>query len=524
MKPETQNPNQTSRRSRQTPSADVLALRISGFGFRVSAARWRAAFSFAEVMFAVVILGIGFIMIAAIFPVAMQQSQNTTDESTAASIARQAVNTVASLPQSVPNQVYVNAVAAGPTAVSALPPGTPSSFPMFPPTVKNNLPAVGFAPPPAVVVPLYGPRWDAIKNSLILSSDHRYALVPFYRRDNGSSVAQFIVIAIAARNRSEFEPSKDIFSPPNPTPSGTATISAVRPFTSVGAGTNICPDTIVISGALPALTEGWFVSVPPVSLSGTPGRTSRLGRQLVAGALTPGTGTFEIEPADGMSEAANDPTITPADVLWSTKDDFLDSAALPPTVVAQAPATLQPVVAYASLYIPVDGSTIAGRITLALDLSHAQGALNSNVAPFAAAPGAFIIIADDWPYDPANAGTASYALPPNLPSATPPRMVGALNGRIFRLGQLVPADPTATPPIPPGTYDLDPAYGMRGNAVASPDTVPIPGLVNPGGGTNNPWARVFLVGAGRVNPQNSDSGYSGAAQDVAVYTTFIPAQ
>src|SRR3978361_1570675 len=55
----------------------------------------RTAFSFAEVMFAVVILGIGFIMIAAIFPVAMQQSQATNDESIAAAISRESANTVA---------------------------------------------------------------------------------------------------------------------------------------------------------------------------------------------------------------------------------------------------------------------------------------------------------------------------------------------------------------------------------------------------------------------------------------------
>src|SRR5438477_2700389 len=48
----------------------------------------RRGFSFAEVMFAVIILGIGFIMIAAIFPVAIQQGKATNDETTGAANAK----------------------------------------------------------------------------------------------------------------------------------------------------------------------------------------------------------------------------------------------------------------------------------------------------------------------------------------------------------------------------------------------------------------------------------------------------
>src|SRR5438045_9581021 len=51
----------------------------------------RRGYSFTEVMFAVVILGIGFIMIAAIFPAAIHQSKTTQEETTAATVARAAV-------------------------------------------------------------------------------------------------------------------------------------------------------------------------------------------------------------------------------------------------------------------------------------------------------------------------------------------------------------------------------------------------------------------------------------------------
>src|SRR3954453_9704583 len=55
---------------------------------RPRASRRRGGFSFAEVMFAVIVLGVGFIMVAAIFPVAIQQTKTTADETTAAAAVR----------------------------------------------------------------------------------------------------------------------------------------------------------------------------------------------------------------------------------------------------------------------------------------------------------------------------------------------------------------------------------------------------------------------------------------------------
>src|SRR3954465_2485924 len=51
----------------------------------------RSAFSLTEVMFAVIVLGIGFIMIAAIFPVSISQSRMTVEETAAAGAARGAL-------------------------------------------------------------------------------------------------------------------------------------------------------------------------------------------------------------------------------------------------------------------------------------------------------------------------------------------------------------------------------------------------------------------------------------------------
>jgi len=54
----------------------------------------RRGFSFTELLFAVMILGIGFIMIAAIFPVGLSQTKNNFDETQAASLARSVVQAI----------------------------------------------------------------------------------------------------------------------------------------------------------------------------------------------------------------------------------------------------------------------------------------------------------------------------------------------------------------------------------------------------------------------------------------------
>ena len=64
--------------------------------------RFRAGYSFTEVMFAVVVLGIGFIMVAAMFPVAISQTKATADETVAATVARGAVSYLESIADDTP--------------------------------------------------------------------------------------------------------------------------------------------------------------------------------------------------------------------------------------------------------------------------------------------------------------------------------------------------------------------------------------------------------------------------------------
>ncbi|MDQ3439620.1 MAG: hypothetical protein M3478_04660, partial [Planctomycetota bacterium] len=145
--------------------------------------RTRRGYSFTEVMFAVVVLGIGFIMIAAMFPVAISQSQATAQESTAASIARGAVNHIQAIATNV-NMPHTDVVPAQPARAS-------------------GFTAVGTGAGP------YSPAtegyWNAVKGNLILQTDPRFAYVPFYRREQNSSFAQVILIITQCRERAAYD-------------------------------------------------------------------------------------------------------------------------------------------------------------------------------------------------------------------------------------------------------------------------------------------------------------------------------
>ncbi len=489
----------------------------------------RAGFSFAEVLFAVIILGIGFILVAAIFPVAISQTQATAEDAGAAAAAREAANTLAALPTTVPNPIYDATVAGPVNATVAIDPRTVQTLSLFPPTVRNYVaptsPGTLNVPPPALVVPFSGPRAEMARANLIDVSDPRYAYVPFYRRENGSSVAQLIVIATTARNRPVFDPVADTTIPGTSAGSvyaGPAN-NVVTSHSVAMADSNrytICPDLITISNPPAWLCEGCSLQTSAT------GRSYRLGRAVTM--TTPPT-QFELDPGDNLSIAPG------RDNLWGSfratgaatnPDDVQDATAS--TAAVLPPTTVQPVGAYATVYA-APGS-VSGRITLAVDAVHALRGMNPSAAmptllnapPAAAAPGAFVIVADDYPYDASDspATATSYPLTGNLPGFT----VGALNGHIFRLGQLVPPNQSTANPVPPGTFELDPQYATVPSGTQT--LIPIQPSGTPATG---PWARVYLVGAGRTaalsptdpTPANTLTTYSGPAQDIGVFTTFF---
>ncbi len=122
---------------------------------RLQALRCRG-FTFIEVLFAVIILGVGMIMIAAMLPVAVKQGQETREEMLAKATMESAY---ALIRASATNAAY------GPTTAGAM--------------VKV---------PPAAVAPIAG--------DMVLGSDPRYGWVAFYARDASSTEARFIVMAI----------------------------------------------------------------------------------------------------------------------------------------------------------------------------------------------------------------------------------------------------------------------------------------------------------------------------------------
>lgn len=189
-------------------------------------------FNFAEILFAVMILGIGFIMVAALFPVALQQTRLTGEEVVASTIGRGGVNYFQQMgltPGALPvTDLQVEAARGGPAAAPPIPAIS------IPPTSPDNVVYV-----PGRVISFRDDRldpavrdalWDRVSGNLILPDDNRAAWVGMYRRGvtytNASGApaapgdpdvlakpdpfAHIILIAVNVRNRSVYEPARDL--------------------------------------------------------------------------------------------------------------------------------------------------------------------------------------------------------------------------------------------------------------------------------------------------------------------------
>lgn len=179
------------------PIASEAATRAARRGARAS----RGGFSFIEVLFAVMILGIGFIMIAGIFPVAISQTQTSAEEGHAASIARGGVAYLEKMP-------YTSTLM-NPDKFAATPDPNRGILRMFDPAM--DVPVETYDAAGTKVVQQIKP-WDMIKGNLIHSDDPRYAWVPLWRRPydaNGQpeSYAQVIVVAVQCRNHGRYDAS-----------------------------------------------------------------------------------------------------------------------------------------------------------------------------------------------------------------------------------------------------------------------------------------------------------------------------
>jgi hypothetical protein len=115
----------------------------------------RPAFTFLEVLFAVIIVGIGFIMIAAIFPVAISQTQANVSEATGIAVGRDAIR-------------YLQGQLALP-----IPPGT--TGPSLP--VTTEIPSSNYP----VIVPMQAV--PGLNLNQVLTADRRFTWTALYRRD-----------------------------------------------------------------------------------------------------------------------------------------------------------------------------------------------------------------------------------------------------------------------------------------------------------------------------------------------------
>jgi len=208
----------------------------------------RSGFTFTEILFAVMILGIGFIMVAAIFPVAIQQTEANNQETIAASIGRSTTGFIEKIAQG--QAFYPNANS---WPLPTQPMAQPGSFlvptfenkPIIPVFLNNQTTTVipgevwsffddytrqprdwfmarlagGQPPVPVTATPVhhYGLLWGGIAKNLVVPSDPRFAAVIMYKRDliaqlltgtNGNTIkytaapfAQVIVVTVQARNK-----------------------------------------------------------------------------------------------------------------------------------------------------------------------------------------------------------------------------------------------------------------------------------------------------------------------------------
>src|SRR5437868_2334745 len=213
---------------------------------------FRRGFTFTEVMFAVILLGIGFIMLAGMFPVAIQQTQTNVEESTASTVAQAATRYL----EQTLTQADVR-----PTVIPA-----PNEYPRFfrlteRCDVDNNGNPVYFSNDMTL--------WDKLRGGFILPQDPRYAWTAIYKRNPGDNFAQVIIFALQARNYPTYN-SADLDRYPLPPP-GNALVGTFEPkylpaYLSDGGAPGI-PDIIEFYAPDPnssairdgAVAEGCFV-------------------------------------------------------------------------------------------------------------------------------------------------------------------------------------------------------------------------------------------------------------------------
>jgi hypothetical protein len=224
----------------------------------------RAGLTFLEVMFAVAILGVGFIMVSAMFPVAIKQTQATAEETVAASVGPSGIR-------------MIQGVATDANMPPTGPAGSPGAFV----DLRTGAPAV----------------WNAVRTSMVNSFDARYAWVPLYRRDYGDNFATVAVIVVQSRLQNQYVVGRDVYRQPSDAASTPAVLEPKSVSLSFTANVT-APDRVSVSGGgADAVATGAYLVVAQDG-AGTGrgnGRIVRVGNQ-VGGAGN----TWELMPGDDL--------------------------------------------------------------------------------------------------------------------------------------------------------------------------------------------------------------------------------
>jgi len=160
--------------------AKEIPMRFQATGPRIR--NRRRGVTFTEVMFAVILLGIGFIMIAGLFPVSLQQSKINVEEAAAATVSRSAMNTLQQVALSASKYTFFST---SPTPYAPTPGPALVQGPSF---VGGN-------------GPLIESLSNRVKGNQIFADDPRYAWIPLYMRDGRSGYAQVFIWVVQARGR-----------------------------------------------------------------------------------------------------------------------------------------------------------------------------------------------------------------------------------------------------------------------------------------------------------------------------------
>jgi type II secretory pathway pseudopilin PulG len=291
-------------------------------------------FTFIEVLFAVILLGIGFIMIAGVFPVAIQQTAAVSDETQGTAIARDAIKKIQAVADSMgSNALFPATGSIAAPQVWAITTNPASNNMLTTPGNNNGLMA-------------------ALGADSFFTADHRYGWVGFYRRDSITSpFAQVYVIALQNPNFPNYLYTSVANTIPGPIPPpvppstyGNSPLAAPTAAKSIQAAFFYNQDgttTVVLQnfptysastgpgtgGGGPNGATGAFLLVADTN-SGTPanlvGRFFRLGNAastavLPSGYTLPSTPYqiftlqpgWDITPADNIAVSTGSPAFTP---------------------------------------------------------------------------------------------------------------------------------------------------------------------------------------------------------------------